>query len=93
MENNPRGSGAGRPDQQSDDRVARSWGKYAGVGIQFAASIVLFLYAGRWVDARFGTDPWGVIIGVFTGASAAFYSMYSSLMADLRREEAAKKAP
>lgn len=72
--------------------MARSWGKYAGAGIQFAASIVLFLYAGRWVDSRFGTDPWGVIFGVFIGAFAAFYSMYSSLMADLRREEESRKS-
>lgn len=91
METNPRGSQRGRPGKTSEDNVARSWGKYAGIGIQFAASIVLFLYVGQWVDSKLGSDPWGVILGVFTGAGAAFYSMYSRLMADLRREEEARK--
>lgn len=62
-------------------------GKYAGLGIQFAASIVLFLYAGQWLDRRLGTDPLFLYVGVFTGAGGAFYSMYRSLMADQKREE------
>ncbi len=74
------------------DREARSGWKYAGLGLQFAGSIMLFLYAGRWVDGRLGTAPWGLIVGVFTGAGAAFYSMYSRLMKDLDREEQRRKA-
>ncbi len=66
-------------------------GKYAGLGIQFAASILLFLYAGQWLDRRLGTDPLFLLVGVFTGAGGAFYSMYRTLMADQRREEDAKR--
>jgi hypothetical protein len=32
-----------------------------------------------------------MIIGVFVGAGAAFYSMYHRLMADLRRDEEARR--
>jgi F0F1-type ATP synthase assembly protein I len=67
-----------------------SAGKYAGIGIQFAASIVLFLFAGQWVDRRLGTSPVFMIIGVFGGATAAFYSIYKRLMRDLKEEEEAK---
>lgn len=82
----------GSSDPESEDRrQARSLGKYAGVGLQFAASILLFLYAGQWVDRRLGSAPWGMIIGVFTGAGAAFYSMYRTLMADLKRDEDARR--
>jgi len=66
-------------------------GKYAGLGLQFAASIVVFLYAGQWLDRKFGTEPLFLYVGVFTGAGAAFYSMYRNLMADQRREEKEKK--
>lgn len=62
-------------------------GKYAGLGLQFAASIIVFLYAGQWLDRRLGTGSLFLILGVFTGAGGAFYSMYRSLMADQRREE------
>lgn len=64
-----------------------SAGKYAGLGLQFAASILVFLYAGQWLDRRLGTGSLFLILGVFTGAGGAFYSMYRSLMADQRREE------
>jgi F0F1-type ATP synthase assembly protein I len=88
MTPDPRIPQDGRREESDDARAARSAGKYAGIGLQFAASIVLFLYAGQFVDRRFGTAPWGLLLGVFVGASAAFYSMYSRLMADQRREDA-----
>ena len=91
MSGDPRKPNDGRLDDSADARLARSAAKYGGVGLQFAASILLFLYAGQWVDRRFGTKPWGILIGVFVGAGAAFYSMYRQLMADLRREEEAKR--
>jgi F0F1-type ATP synthase assembly protein I len=67
-----------------------SAGRYAGIGIQFAASIVLFLFAGQWVDKRLGTAPIFMIVGVFGGATAAFYSIYKRLMRDLKEEEEAQ---
>jgi len=91
MNGEPRRPIGGRPDDSADARAARTASKYAGIGLQFAASIVLFLYAGQWVDRRWGTAPWGLLVGVLVGASAAFYSMYRRLMADLRREEEEKK--
>jgi F0F1-type ATP synthase assembly protein I len=56
-------------------------------------SIIVFLYLGQWIDGKLGTDPWGMIIGVFTGAGTAFYSMYRRLMADLERDERARRKP
>jgi ATP synthase protein I len=79
-------------DESEDRRASRAMGRYAGIGLQFAASVLLFLYAGQWLDRRVGTAPWGVLGGVLLGASAAFYSMYRRLMADLERDEQAKRA-
>jgi F0F1-type ATP synthase assembly protein I len=69
-----------------------SAGRYAGLGIQFAVSILVFLYAGQWLDRRLGTNGLFVIVGVFIGAGAAFYSMYRKLMADQRADEAREAA-
>jgi ATP synthase protein I len=69
----------------------RGAGKYAGLGIQFVVAILLFLWIGQWVDRRLGTEPIFLYVGVFTGAGAAFYSMYRGLMADQRRDEAARR--
>lgn len=63
-------------------------GKYAGLGFQFVGSILLFLWIGQWVDRKLGTDGIFLILGVFLGAGASFYSMYRNLMADQKRDEA-----
>ena len=61
--------------------------QFMGLGLQFVLSLLLFLYIGKWVDGKLGTSPGFMILGVFTGASAAFYSMYRSLKAAERRQE------
>jgi F0F1-type ATP synthase assembly protein I len=64
----------------------------AGLGFQFAASLVLFFFAGQWLDRRLGTAPVFLLIGVFVGGGGSFYSMYRRLMAAQRREDEAKAA-
>lgn len=49
--------------------------EFAGVGIQFALTIVLFAFAGIWLDRRLGSSPWFVITMVFGGAALGFWSM------------------
>lgn len=66
--------------------------EFAGLGLQFAASILVFLYAGQWLDRRLGTEPWLLLAGVFVGAGASFYSMYRKLMAIQARDEAEARA-
>ncbi len=51
-------------------------GALAGMGLTFALSILLFLLAGQWVDRKLGTEPLFLIVFVFTGAGASFYSIY-----------------
>jgi F0F1-type ATP synthase assembly protein I len=60
----------------------------AGAGIQFALSIVVFLFLGQWLDRRLGTAPVFLLGCVFVGAAASFYSMYRQLMAAQRRDAA-----
>lgn len=59
---------------------APSASDFAGIGLQLAASIVLFVFAGQWLDRRLGTGPVFLILGVFLGAGGSFYSMYRKLM-------------
>jgi F0F1-type ATP synthase assembly protein I len=69
-----------------------SVGEYAGLGLQFAVSILLFLFLGQWLDRRLGTAPWMLLIGVFAGAGGSFYGMYRRLMASQARADAARAA-
>jgi ATP synthase protein I len=83
------GSGAGRGDEKGGFGAA---GEYAGLGLQLTLSILLFLYAGQWLDRRLETAPVFLIIGVFVGAGAGFYAIYRKLMGDLKREEQERKS-
>lgn len=75
-ENNPGTGGAGK---QSPSPAS-----FAGAGAQFVVAILLFLYIGKWLDARFGTSPWLLMTGVFVGAAGGFYSFYHRIMAASR---------
>jgi ATP synthase protein I len=68
-----------------------SVGEFAGVGLQFAGSILVFLFIGQWLDDRFHTKPWLLIVGVFSGAVLGFYSMYHKLMAAQARDDQRKR--
>ena len=88
----PGGDQQGRNGPRHDPDKGTSVGEYAGLGIQFAASIVVFLYLGQWLDRKLGTAPWLLLAGVFLGAGGSFYSMYRRLMAAQAREDAARAA-
>ena len=92
MSASPGGGPANGPPGGKGAEEGPSVSEFAGVGLQFAVSILVFLYLGQWLDRKLGTAPWLLIIGMFLGAGASFYSMYRKLMAANAREEAARKA-
>ena len=92
MNGSPGAGPGGAPPGKGQPEEGFSVSEFAGVGIQFAVSILLFLYVGQWLDRKLGTQPWLLIVGVFLGAGLGFYSMYKKLMAAQARDEAARKA-
>ena len=55
------------------------WGPLLGllsVGSMLVAGIVLGWFAGSWLDSRYGTDPWGLVIGVVLGSVAGFMELF-----------------
>ena len=90
-QNVPAASPPALPSDQ-DQRERSAAAKFAGVGLQFAITLLLCLWLGNWLDRKFGTAPVFLYGGVFLGAAAAFYNMYRQLMANLERDEQAKRA-
>jgi len=74
-----------------DKGSAPSASDFAGIGLQLAGSIILFVFAGQWVDRRLGTGPLFLILGVFLGAGGSFYSMYRKLTAAQKADERNKR--
>jgi ATP synthase protein I len=92
MNGSPGEGPAGAPPGKRQKEEGVSGSEFAGIGLQFALSILVFVYLGQWLDRKLGTTPWLLIIGVFLGAGASFYSMYRKLMAAQARDDAARKA-
>lgn len=65
--------------------------KYLALGLRFAGGIVVFLFAGLFLDKKLGTTPLLLLIGVVGGAGLGFLSVYRELMADEKRRKAGKE--
>jgi F0F1-type ATP synthase assembly protein I len=57
----------------------------AGVGLQFAVTLVAFAFAGIWLDRRLGTSPWLLIVLVLGGSSLAFWLMYRRMVSGQKK--------
>ena len=69
---------SGDPEAPKDGE--RSPWALAGLGMQFFAALILFVYAGTWLDERFGTSPLFLLLGLFVGGGGSFYLSYRRLM-------------
>lgn len=49
--------------------------RHAFAGLTFAATILVGVFSGVWVDRKWGTDPWGVVAGAVIGMVAGFYNL------------------
>ncbi len=63
------------PDERRGLQDAVDLGRYAGLGLQFAASLALFGVIGWWIDRRLSTGPWLFILGLLLGAALAFVAL------------------
>ena len=68
-------------DRLLHKRKGISGSQFAGVGLQFAITLVLFALAGIWLDKRLGTSPWLLIALVLGGAGLALWTMVRRLSA------------
>jgi len=65
------------------------WGvalRFIGVGWFVAISILLGVWGGLWLDAKLGTAPVMVIVGLFLGLAVAFYGVYRMLLPLMRNK-------
>jgi len=55
-------------------KAIRAASPLIGAGVQMAAAVILMFFVGRWLDAKFGTDPWLMITGIFFGVGGGLYA-------------------
>ena len=90
-----RGAPKAKPPSSTPERRAAglSGGEFAGIGLQFAITVLVFVFAGVWLDRRLGTSPWLVLASVFIGGALGFYSMYRKANEAQRRGSTPRGRP
>lgn len=68
---------------EDDDR--RRGLRLAGVGMELAAAVLGLTLIGYWVDRRFGTAPWAVIIGALVGLIGGMYNFLREALGAVKR--------
>ncbi len=73
-------------------KTYREVGPYLGLGLQLAATIVIFLLVGKWLDGEFNTSPVLMVVGVFIGAVAGLYSFLKTVISLNKKQMERRKA-
>lgn len=55
-----------------------------GLGIELAVPVVLFMFAGRWVDRWLESSPWAMLTGLLLGTSVGFYGFFKKVLPAVR---------
>lgn len=71
------------PDQKKDPfrkKPLNEYVYYAGIGIQLAVTLLLFIGLGNILDTHFKFQkPWCVLLGGLIGSTVAFYNLFRQL--------------
>ncbi|MEW5762631.1 MAG: AtpZ/AtpI family protein [Bacillota bacterium] len=60
-------------------RPLKAFALASTISVQFAASIVLGWWLGRFLDCKLGTDPWLMLGGLLTGIVAGMVGVYHTV--------------
>jgi F0F1-type ATP synthase assembly protein I len=53
--------------------------RYAGLGVQLAVSLLVFVLAGQWADKKLGTGGILTVVAAFIGFGGTMYSLIRTL--------------
>jgi ATP synthase protein I len=81
----PRKQGTPNPLPDEERRAEKSGAGTAGVGLQFAITVVLCAFIGNWIDKKAGSAPWGVVLGGAIGFAAGLYALIKAAKSEDRR--------
>ena len=75
-------------EKNSRQSTMQQLGPYMGLGIQLAAAMVAFGALGWWLDTRFATTPWLLIIGIVMGATGGMIHLIRTAVRSSRPSDA-----
>ena len=76
---------------KDNKQYASKFLQFSAIGLEMGACVGIGVYLGYLADEKFGSDPWGKIIGIFLGLSAAASSLYKTFKKLRKMDEDAEK--
>ena len=61
------------PGTEQPGKDDPNWGKFAAVGLQMAVGVALGIVVGKWLDKKFDSEPWGLLVCTMLGLAAGMY--------------------
>lgn len=58
--------------------------RMAGMGLELAAAVAGFTFLGVWIDRRYDSEPWGVLICAAIGVVGGLFNFVRAAMAASR---------
>ena len=55
-------------------------GPYLGLGVQLAATVLIMVFLGKWLDDKYQKSPLFVLLGTFIGISAGLYNLIKTVL-------------
>ncbi|MBI5367176.1 MAG: AtpZ/AtpI family protein [Planctomycetes bacterium] len=57
----------------------RTWAGIGSIGPVLAAGVLFGYFVGDWLDRRFGTQPWCMVVGLLLGSAGGFVEVFAIL--------------
>jgi len=76
-----------------NEKKRPEWLRFSGVGLEFAAAVAGFALVGWWVDRRWNTSPWGLLIGAALGLIGGTYNLIRESLAAFKPPANGKPEP
>ena len=64
------------------------WVRYSGAGLELAGAVAGLTLVGYWIDGKFDTSPWGLIVGLVIGLVGGLYNLVKASLAAVRDAKA-----
>jgi len=68
------------PNDSGFKRTLGPAGPYLSLGLELAVTLLVFIFAGYYLDKHWGTHPWLLLAGATLGFIVAFYNFYKTIL-------------